>query len=104
MKNLFNFLFLFFSLSSFAQIPCDSLTFYGVEEDFTVYASANATSITVSGNWEGESVLLAEANENFVGVYNNNSTNSSTYESLTICTMTMNTLAVAILMFGSDQQ
>ena len=92
MKNLFNLLFLFFSLSSFAQIACDSLTFYGVEDDFTVYASAYSTSITVSGNWEGESVLLAEANENVVGVWNYNSTNSSTYESLTIFTMTMNTL------------
>ena len=92
MKNLFNFLFLFFALNSFAQIPCDSLTFYGVEEDFTVYASANTTSITVSGNWEGESVLLAENNENIVDVYNNNPTNFLPYESLTICTSTMNTI------------
>ena len=91
MKPFFNFLFLFFSLNSIAQIPCDSLTFFGVEEDFTVYASANTISITVSGNWEGESVILAENNENVVGVYNNNPTNFLPYESLTICTSTMNT-------------
>ena len=80
------------SFNSHSQIPCDSLTFYGVEEDFTVYASANTTSITVSGNWEGESVLLAENNENIVDVYNNNPTNFLPYESLTICTSTMNTI------------
>ena len=80
------------SFNSHAQSYCDTLTFYGVEDDFTVYASAYTTSITVSGNWEGESVLLAEANENVVGVYNNNPTNFLPYESLTICTMTMNTL------------
>ena len=79
------------AFNSHAQSPCDTLTFYGVEEDFTVYASNNVISITVIGNWEGESVLLAEANENVVGVYNTNPTNFLPYESLTICTSTMNT-------------
>ena len=91
MKNLLLSLFILSGLNSIAQPPCDSLTFYGVEEDFTVYASNNVISITVSGNWEGESVLLAEANENVVGVYNTNPTNFLPYESLTICTSTMNT-------------
>jgi len=79
------------SFNSHAQSPCDTLTFNGNEEDFTVYASNNVVSITVSGNWEGESVLLAESNENVVGVYNSNPTNFLPYESLTICTSTMNT-------------
>lgn len=85
-----------------AQPPCDSLTLLGVEEDFTVYASADATSITVSGNWEGESDVLAEEDGNVVGVWNNNVTNELPYESLTICISTMNTTCCEIYVWDGE--
>ena len=100
MKTILLSLFILFGLNSIAQNACDSLSFYGVEEDFSLYASAYVTSLTVSGNWEGESIILAEANYNVVGVYNNNPTNMQPYESLTICQSTPNTVCCEIYVWN----
>ena len=85
MKNLLFTLFVLLGLQTQAQTPCDPLQFYGVEEDFTLYAIPEVITITVSGNWEGESIVLADVADNVTNVYNSNPTNFEPYESLTIC-------------------
>ena len=92
MKNLLFILLVLFGLQTQAQTTCDSLQFYGVEEDFTLYAIPEVITITVSGNWEGESIILADVAYNVTGVYNNNPINMMPYESLTICQSTANTV------------
>ena len=102
MKNLLFTLLVLLGLQIQAQTPCDSLQFYGVEEDFTLYANPEVITITVSGNWEGESIILADVADNVTSVYNNNPTNMMPYESLTICQSTANTVCCEIYVWNGQ--